>query len=145
MASLSAIRTAIKATIESAITSLRVYDKVPDAAHVLPCVVVQPAAGETADFAVSMGRGTDTWRFDLHVLAPASADGEVAQAGLDPYVTGAGSFSIRQAIFNARTLGLSGVDAHVAGVTGYGFRFESTQIEHVGATLNLVVHTPGTE
>lgn len=140
MASLASIRTAVKATLETAITGLHVYDKVAGVVLV-PAVVVEPV---TADFLVAMGRGTDTWQFDLHVLV-SEADETVGQAALDPYVSGAGSQSIRAAVFAARTLGLASTDAHVAAVTAYGGQFESAGIPHIGATLRLIVHTKGSE
>lgn len=140
MASLASIRTGVKTTLEAAITGLRVYDKIAAAVQV-PAVVVEPA---TADFIVAMGRGTDTWDLDLHVVV-ADSEEIVGQAKLDQYVTGAGSLSIRQAIFNAKTLGLSSTDAHVSAMTAYGVRFEQAPIQHVGATLRLIVHTKGSE
>lgn len=140
MASLTAIRTAVKTTLESAIPGLRVYDKVPGIAQV-PAAVVEPA---TADFLVAMGRGTDTWEFILYVLV-SDAEETLGQARLDEFVSGAGAKSIRAAIFAARTLGLASTDAHIAGLTSYGGQFESAQVAHIGATLRLVVHTKGTE
>ncbi|MEU7904112.1 hypothetical protein [Actinoplanes sp. NPDC049118] len=140
MASLTAVRAAVKTTLEAAIPSLRVYDKVPGIAQV-PAAVVEPV---TADFLVAMGRGTDTWQFNLHVLV-ADAEESLGQAQLDEYVSGAGTKSIRAAVFAARTLGLSNTDAHIAAVTAYGGQFESADIAHIGATLRLVVHTKGSE
>ena len=143
MASLSSIRTAVKTTLEAGITLIKVYPTARTVT-VIPeggaAVVVAPS---TADFVVAMGRGTDTWAFDLWVMVN-TADDELAQNVLDGFVTGDGTNSIREAIFNARTLGLSGTDAHVSGMSGYGLRFESAGIPHLGATLNLTVHTPGT-
>lgn len=140
MATLAAIRAAIKTTITANISGLFVYDTVPAAAEV-PALVVEPVA---ADFVVAMGRGTDSWLFDLHLLV-AHVDAGIGQGRLDEYVTGAGSRSIRQVVFQNRTLGLSSVDAHVAALTGYGGQFESARIDHIGATLRLIVHTAGTE
>lgn len=140
MASLKAIRAAAKTTIETRIPSLTGYPTVPEAAQV-PSFVIEPVL---ADFLVAMGRGTDTWNFDLHVLV-ASADAGIGQDELDDYVTGAGGKSIRQVVFNNRTLGLASTDAHIAQLVAYGGQFESAGIPHIGATLRLVVHTPGTE
>lgn len=141
MASLAAIRTAIATTLTTVLgAGTQMYDKIPGQ-PALPCVCVVP---DTADFEVAMGRGTDTWVINLVVLVP-SADPEVGQSRLDPYVTGAGDLSIRQAIFNNRTLGLSNTDAHVSGVTDYGGSFEAVDVDHIGARLRLVVHTRGTE
>lgn len=140
MASLAAIRTGVKTTLEAAITGLWVYDKIPGATQV-PAVVVDPAA---ANFVVAMGRGTDTWDFDLHVIV-SDAEETLGQIALDDYVTGAGAKSIRTAIWNNRALGLASTDAHISALIAYGVRFEQAPIKHVGATLRLVVHTRGTE
>lgn len=139
MASLSAVRDGVKATLASAITDLHVYDTVPERPN-LPAVIVQPVS---ADFTVAMGRGTDTWEFDLSVLVSAGDIG-VGQDALDGYVSGAGARSVRQAVFNARTLGLADTDAHVARMDRYGMQFEAAGVDHVGATLRLIVHTKGT-
>lgn len=140
MATLGAIRAAVKTTLEAAVTGLRVFDKMAAVVQV-PSAVVEPV---TADFLVAMGRGTDTWEFALHVLT-SDADQQLGQAKLDELVSGAGSRSLRAAVFNARTLGLSNTDAHIAAMTAYGVRFEAPDIDHIGATLRLVVHTKGTE
>lgn len=140
MASLAAIRTGVKTTLEAAITGLRVYDKISGATQV-PAVVVDPAA---ANFDVAMARGTDTWDFDLHVIV-SDAEETLGQIALDDYVTGAGARSIRSVIFANKTLGLTKADAHISGLLAYGVRFEQAPIQHVGATLRLVVHTSGTE
>lgn len=141
MASLKAIRVAAKATIETHIPDLTGYPTVPEAVQV-PAFVVEPAP--PADFLVAMGRGVDTWNFDVHILV-ASSDAGLGQDELDDYITGAGAKSIRQVIFNNRTLGLTDTDAHIAQLIAYGGQFESAGIAHIGATLRLVVHTPGTE
>lgn len=139
MSSLQAIRDAIKATVEAANPELFGYDTVPEVAN-LPAVVAVP---DIADFAVAMGRGADTWELDLAVLVPWT-DADVSQDALDELVTGAGPKSIRQVIFQNRTLGLDDVDAHISGMSEYGAQFEMAQIEHLGAKLRIVVHTTGT-
>lgn len=139
MASLSAIRDGIKTTI-GGIADLEVYDTVPDVT-VVPAVVVWPAE---ADFQIVMGRGTDRYEFDLYVLTQRAVADE-GQNDLDSYITGAGASSIRQVIWNSRTLGLvDGTDAHVSGMSRYGGSFENAQVPHVGAVLRLGVLTPGT-
>lgn len=140
MATLEAIRDGIKTTIETAITTLHVYDTVPDSANVLPAVIVVPF---TSDFEVAMSRGTDTWEFDLWVMVSMSEMG-IKQDSLDSYVSGAGISSIRQAIFNNKTLGLAGTNAHVSQMLEYGARFATAGYPHLGARLRLLVHTPGT-
>ena len=139
MSSIAAIRTAIKTTVEAAVSSLTVYDTMPDRIN-LPAVVVVPSA---SDFNVAMGRGADTHNFDLYVLTSKRETG-LAQDDLDAFITGAGSASIRQVIFSARALGLSDADEHVVGMRGYGGSFSFADIDHVGAILEVVVHTSGT-
>jgi hypothetical protein len=140
MASVDQIREALKTTIEANVSGMHVYKYVPEAANVLPCVVVIPFTG---DFAQAMGRGLDQWIFDLLILVSASDD-QVRQAELDAYVTGAGSSSVRQAIYNNKTLGRTDCDAYVSEMTEYGMRFPVAEIEHIGARLKLIVHTTGT-
>lgn len=141
MATLSDIRTAIAATIAANVAGLEVYGRVPDVIHT-PAVVVEPAA---ADFNVAMGRGTDTWTFALYVLCARTVATE-GQDQLDVYVTGAGDSSLREIIFENRTLGLAAgaLDASISGMSDYGATFESAGIPHVGAVLTLIVHTNGT-
>lgn len=139
MASLLAIRDAIKTTLDANLAEVEIYDTVPDVAHT-PAIVVMPAE---ADFDVAMGRGTDRWELDLYVLCSRAVADE-GQDQLDVYVTGAGDSSVRELIFNNATLGGVAVDAHVSGMRGYGGQFEVAQITHIGAILRLVVLTPGT-
>lgn len=139
MSSLQAIRDAIKATVEAQIPGVFGYDTVPEVAN-LPAIVAMP---DTADFAVAMGRGADTWELDLAVLVPWT-DSNVSQDALDELVTGAGPRSIRQVIFLNKTLGLADVNAHISGMSDYGAAFEMAKIEHIGARLRMVVHTTGT-
>lgn len=138
MASLKAIRDAIKETVESAIPSITCYDTVPESPN-LPAVIVQPAVG---DFNVAFGRGTDRWEFDLIVLV-SWGESDVAQDELDGYISGAGETSIRQAIFNARKLGLTDTDASVSAMSEYGGK-TAAAMDHLGAVLRLVVVTSGT-
>lgn len=140
MASIDQIRDAVKTTLEANISTLHAYKYVPEAAQVLPAVVIIPFTG---DFDQAMGRGLDNYVFDLLVLVSASDD-LVRQAELDSYVTGAGASSIRQTIFNNKGLGRSDCDAHVSEMTEYGMRFPVSEIDHIGARLKLIVYTTGT-
>lgn len=139
MSTVSEIRTAIGTTLSGAITDLQVYRTVPDAV-LNPGLVVMP---NSADFTVAMGRGLDTWTFSLYVLASFS-EPELGQNALDKLVAGSGPRSIRQVVFQNRSLGLPDVDAHISGMSGYGGQFEAAQIEHIGAILTLEAHTSGT-
>lgn len=138
MPSLKTIRTAVKTTLDAAIPDLFSYNNVPEVTNT-PAAVVRP---DTSDFQVSMGRGTDTWEFEVLVLVP-YGEADVAQDQLDDYVNGFGAKSIRQAIFTNRALGLTDVSAHIAGMSDYG-PVQVGDIEYLGATLRLVVHTTGT-
>jgi hypothetical protein len=140
VATLAAIRDAIKTTLTDNISGLRLHDTIPDEITP-PCVVVAPVS---ADFNVAMGRGFDTWQFDLLIFLSRS-DPRSAQDSLDGYVNGFGASSIRKVIFSNRTLGLTGVDAHVSGMSNYSARHLVGTTEYFGASLRLVVHTPGTE
>ncbi|WP_119728340.1 hypothetical protein [Thermomonospora amylolytica] len=142
MASLGQIRAGIKEVL-SGIGGLTIYDTVPDVTQT-PAVVVVP---READFEGAMGRGLDTWTFNLFVLV-ARGETRLSQEALDEYVTGAGPKSIRAALFERDDLGLS--DGTTAQVTGmprdvpYGGGFESAGVQHIGACLRVVVRTPGT-
>jgi hypothetical protein len=138
MAALSAIRTAIKTTIEGNIAGLKVLPKVIENPP-LPCVVCQLETGEFITF----GRGFRLWPFTLDVIVPC-ADLEVAQTALDAYVDGFGAQSIEQVVFNNPTLGLTNVNATIAGMLDYGFVFQAVTVEHLGARLSLGVRSPGT-
>jgi hypothetical protein len=140
MAGLGAIRDGVKATLEANVTGLRVYDTVPDIT-VLPALLVLP--GDT-DFVKTFGRGSDTYQFELFVMCSRVVP-RVAQDSLDAFVTGAGSQSIRAAIFANRDLGLSdGTEGFITGMSKYGGSFQGASIDHIGAALRLVVTTPGT-
>lgn len=140
MASLGAIRDAIKATIDANVTGLRVYDTAPDIVN-LPALLVLPFDW---DFDVVFGRGSDTWRFDLFVMCSRTVP-RTGQDSLDSFITGGGPQSVRQAIFQHRDLGLTdGTEAHISGGSRYGGSFPAAGIDHIGAALRLVVTTPGT-
>lgn len=141
MPTLSEIRAAIDNTVQNAIPGLRGFNDVPDVGQ-LPALVVMPAR-ETAEFNGAMGRGLDTWRFDLYVLVQ-RGEASVAQQALDKYVSGSGDRSIREVIYNNPTLGLSDeTDAHVEGIREYGGKFQTARVDHVGAIVRLTVRTTG--
>lgn len=139
MASLAQIRAALATTVEAAIADLQCYQNVPEQVN-LPCVLVVP---RSADFVAAMGRGTDIYQFDLIVLV-SRRDDDLAQFDLDEYVTGAGAKSVRQAIFQANTLGLTNTTALVSGWPRYGGEWNVGDVPHVGAALACQVATTGT-
>lgn len=134
MASLTQIREAIKTTLEANLPELTVYAELAGVVNV-PAAVVELS---TADYNQAMGRGNDAWPMTIVVLV-ARADDTLAQQQLDPYVDGGGTSSIRKAIFDNRTLGLTNVDAHVASMSRYGGQWEVGGYSYVGAALQLIV------
>jgi hypothetical protein len=141
VATIGQIRQAVKDLLENTIDGVTVYRAMVEAASV-PCVVIALAGDDTADFAVAMNKGTDRWHYDLHVMT-ANRDAEIGQDDLDPYIDGAGPKSIRAAVFANRTLGLANTDAWINGVSAYNASYESADLQHIGATLRLIVHTRG--
>lgn len=139
MASLTEIRTALALTLKNTINGLACYPLVPESVNV-PAAMVAP---RDSDFQLAMGRGFDGYGLDVIVLV-GRADDQVAQLALDDYVNGFGDKSIRQAVWNARDLGLSGVEANVTGMSDYGATFEVGGVDYVGARLAVKVLTPGT-
>ena len=138
MASLAAIRTALKDTVTAAVSGIQGYENVPESINV-PAFVVAP---RTADFGRAFGRGQDAYTFDVIVLI-GRADDTLAQLALDPYVNGFGDSSIRQAIWSTRDLGI-GVEATVTGMADYGATYTFGAIDYVGARLTVDVLTSGT-
>lgn len=138
MATLAAIRTALKTVLEADTVGLKVYPLIPGS-PTPRCVVIRPA---DADYTVAMRKGLDTWTLDLTILLSGS-DLAVAQTHLDGYIDGGGPNSLRSIIFATNGLGLADTDAHIAGMTGYGTH-PAAAYEHIGAVLRLVVHTKPT-
>jgi len=140
MASLQQIRDGLKTTLENNIDGLRVYDVVPDYSINFPVAIVLPT---TISFGLAMQRGTDLYNFDI-LVAVQRGESRTAQDALDLYITGAGGSSLRQAIFNNRTLGLSDTDATVTGVSNYAGDVNLNGIDAIGANISLEVYTKGT-
>lgn len=140
MASLQEVRDGLKTTLENNIDGLRVYDVVPDYAINFPVAIVLPV---NINFNVAMQRGTDQYTFDI-LVAVERGNSRTAQDKLDAYITGQGSSSLRQAIFNNRTLGLDNTDANVTGVSNYAADVNLNGIDAIGANISLEVFTKGT-
>jgi hypothetical protein len=138
MATLAAIRDAIRTTVEAVIPALQVYARLGVATN-LPAMVVSVA---DVDYDLVMNRSTMQWEFDLSVLASA---GHVVlgQYTLDDLVDIGGPGSIVHALYGS-DLGLANTQAHVAGLSGYGGTFEGVGLDHVGAQLRLIVITERT-
>ena len=138
MASLSQIRDGLKTTVGN-ISGIRCYDTVPDNAINFPVAIFIPSAIE---FDLAMQRGTDLYTFDM-LVAVQRADSRTAQDKLDTFVTGSGSSSIRQIIYNNKTLGLSDTDARVVNMSNYAADVNLNGIDGVGANLEIQVYTKG--
>jgi len=138
MATLSEIRDGLKTTVSN-ISGLRCYDTIPDNAINFPVAIFIPTG---IDFDLAMQRGTDLYTFDM-LVAVQRADSRTAQDKLDAFITGSGSSSIRQVIYNNRSLGLSETDARVTNMTNYAADVNLNGIDGVGATLNIEVYTKG--
>ena len=140
MASLQEVRDGIKTTLGDNISGVRVYDGVPDYAINFPVAIVLPTS---IQFNVAMQRGTDLYNFDI-LVAVQRAESRTAQDQLDQYITGAGSSSIRQTIFNNKTLGLDNTDATITSVSNYAADVNLNGIDAIGANISLEVYTKGT-
>ena len=138
MATLSQIRDGLKTTVSN-ISGLRCYDTVPDNAINFPVAIFLPTSIE---FDLAMQRGTDLYTFDL-LVAVQRADSRTAQDKLDAYITGSGSSSVRQVIYNNKSLGLADTDARVINVSNYAADVNLNGIDGVGANLEIQVYTKG--
>ncbi|OII61210.1 hypothetical protein BJP40_06700 [Streptomyces sp. CC53] len=138
MASLSQIRSGIKTTIEANVSALTVYHKMPEQVNG-DSVLCEPSG---TDFAKSFGRGLDEYEFNLFVFVP-MVEWDSAQDRVDGYITGAGASSIRQVVFQNRTLGLTSTDAHISKMMGYGAQYKVANLQFIGAALKLIVVTDG--
>ena len=138
MATLAEIRDGLKTTVGN-ISGIRCYDTVPDNAINFPVAIFIPSAIE---FDLAMQRGTDLYTFDM-LVAVQRADSRTAQDKLDAFVTGSGSTSIRQIIYNNKTLGLSDTDARVVNMSNYAADVNLNGVDGVGANLEIQVYTKG--
>tara|TARA_R100000742_G_C4184586_1_gene18602 strand:- start:38 stop:460 length:423 start_codon:yes stop_codon:yes gene_type:complete len=138
MATLAQIRDGLKTTVGN-ISGLRCYDTVPDNAINFPVAIFIPSSIE---FDLAMQRGTDLYTFDM-LVAVQRADSRTAQDKLDTFVTGSGSASIRQIIYNNKTLGLAETDARVVNMNNYAADVSLNGIDGVGANLEIQVYTNG--
>ena len=138
MATLSEIRDGLKTTVGN-ISGIRCYDTVPDNAINFPVAIFIPSAIE---FDLAMQRGTDLYTFDM-LVSVQRADSRTSQDKLDAFVTGSGSSSIRQIIYNNKTLGRSETDARVVNMSNYAADVNLNGVDGVGANLEIQVYTKG--
>jgi hypothetical protein len=90
-----------------------------------------------------MQRGTDQYTFDC-LLAVQRSDSRTGQDKLHTFITGQGSSSVRQIIFNNRTLGLTDTDARVVSVSNISADVNVNGIDAIGANIEIQVITKGT-
>jgi hypothetical protein len=133
MSTVSEVRDAVKSTLEASISSLLVYDTVPDVTQV-PCVVVVPRMG---NYVIGMGNCVE-WVFDLFVLVPRSPV-DVSQDSLDAYLDSTGASSIPYVVKSNPGLGLDDIFAQITEMTDYGGEYKAAQVDHIGAQLALKV------
>ena len=103
------------ATNLATISGLRTSWFVPDNPSP-PIAIVVP---DRVDYDVSMARGSDTFTFQVLVIA-GRINERSAQSTLDAYLDSTGSTSIKAAIESDKTLGGSAHSARVTGWSGYG-------------------------
>lgn len=141
MASLSEIRQAMCDVIEQYTTAeLFAYKYVDELAN-LPAVIVEPI---TADYEMSMARGTEEWHFNVYVLVSRAAGSDDGQELLDQLISGDGPNSIAKILWEHSDLGLPDrLDASVKAMKGYGGAFDFGNVPHVGAVLLVTVITDG--
>ena len=132
------IRDGLKTTVSN-ISDLRCYDVIPDNAINFPVALFIPT---NIEFDLAMQRGTDLYTFDM-IVAVQRTDARTAQDKLDEFVSGSGSKSIRQIIFNNKTLGLADTDARVVNMTNYSADFNLNGIDGIGANFEIEVYTKG--
>ena len=138
MANMSQIRDGLKTTVEN-ISGLRCYDVIPDNALNFPIALFIPT---NIEFDLAMQRGTDLYSFDM-IVAVQRTDARTAQDKLDEFVTSSGSKSIRQIIYNNKTLGLADTDARVVNMSNFSADFNLNGIDGIGANLLIEVYTKG--
>lgn len=134
-ATLSEIRAAIAVTLRT-VTGLHGYAHAPDDI-VTPCAFPIPVGIEYE----TMGRGFDRHTFDLVVLAASSNDAAGQQA-LDAFI-GAGTRSIRNAIWADPTLGAVVQNCVVNRMRDYGFDAPTDGQRFYRAILEITVLTTG--
>lgn len=155
MASLSRIRTALGVALKT-LPKAMVYDRLTAITEIPGGGVAIVVGKIESDFTGAMARGLATYQIELYVLASLRDHG-LATDELDRYVDGAGTFSIRNLLFDkgrAMSAGTGGLgildtngkvdaDFHCPGFTGYGGQFEDAAIEHLGCIVNVICHTSG--
>lgn len=133
MPTITEVREALADVIGTAVPELICYATVADVAQV-PAVVIRP---DRCEYVVG-GGSCQEWMYSVTVMVGRTESG-VNQNQLDSYITTTGSKSIPAALRASPGLGLTGVDAILVDMRGYGGNWETARIQHVGAQLNVRV------
>ena len=136
MSTISAVADALETTIEN-VSNLRVYSELEDIVNPPACVITF----QGIEFDTAMQRGLDTMSFDLLVIVQRS-NIRTAVDKIEEYITGSGSSSIRQTIFNAPTLGLSDTNARCVNVSSTE-NMSVNGVDCLGASMQVQVYTKG--
>lgn len=136
---MSSSLTDIRAAFVTALGSigLQVYGNIVDVAN-SPACVVDLAQTPTANYASAFHQGGDQWFFDLFIFV-ANNDTQNALKILDGYVTGKGTGSVRQTLFDNPSLGLTDVDCMAISLRSYGITTKMNGIGLIGAIMRVVV------
>ena len=132
MATISAVRDGLKATIEAAVSGLHVYDTIPDSVST-PAAIVIPISGAPR----TLGAVKDTQQYVLRLLVSRTAE-RAAQDALDGYLSYSGSSSIAAALKATSGLGVSGVRAFMTGWENYG-EVAWNDVAYYGADVLITV------
>lgn len=122
------------ATNLATISGLRTSAFVPDN-PTPPIAVVVPSR---VDFDTTMGRGLDTYTFDVIVIA-ARATERSAQQVLDGYCNPTGSTSVKAAIETDKTLGGKANGLRVTDLSSYG-PLNVGDTQYLAATFTVTVY-----
>lgn len=134
-ATLAEIRVAIKTTLEAAIPGYTVYPTV-ETVQVMPAGVVIP---DDIDYLITFQQGVFTGFLDLYVLCEDPTDG-LGQDELDGLIDPFGEHSIPRVLLDANGyIGLPGVQCVPMRMSRYGGSFDSTDLTHVGAVIQLQI------
>jgi hypothetical protein len=152
MASLSRIRTALGAALES-LPKAKIYSRLTAVTEIPNGGIAIVVGKIESDFTGAMARGLTTHTIELYALASLRDHG-LATDDMDRYVDGAGEYSIRNLLFDRGRAPVGGLglldsngevdaDFHVPSITGYGGQFEDAGIDHLGCIVNVICHTSG--
>lgn len=149
MAALGDVIDNIAATVQRA-TGIRTIPYIVESPPA-PCAMVYP---ERCDYSKTFGRGVDQWSIKVQLVIPLNSDRATHRLMYD-WLSGAGPQSVRQAIYQAPTLGTdpaespagaaASMNGTVSEMVEYGVVFTLEGVRFLSATLNVTVLTSGAE